>query len=68
MEGVTRGFTPALSGLSRRNGRLVLDRPGGDPVEVTLRYLRPLSSRTEVVLLDTKGREVATLESLDAFP
>jgi hypothetical protein len=68
MEGVTRGFSPALSGLSRRNGRLVLDRPGEEAVEVTLRYLRPLSSRTEIVVLDGKGREVATLAGLDALP
>lgn len=68
MEGMTVGFAPSLSGLVRRGGRLILERPGLDPVEVTVRYLRPLSARTELVLLDAGGREVATVESIEAFP
>ncbi|HKJ01982.1 MAG TPA: DUF1854 domain-containing protein [Longimicrobiales bacterium] len=68
MEGIAGGFSGALSGLQRRNGRLFLERPGDDAVEVTVRYLRPLTARTELVFLDPKGQEVATLPGLDALP
>jgi len=62
------GFAESLSGLVRRNGRLVLERPGKEPVDVTVRYLRPLTARTELVLLDGHGREVASVTGEDAFP
>lgn len=62
------GFVEGLSGLVRRDGRLFLERPGTTPVEVTVRYLRPLTARTELVLLDGRGREVASVTCEDAFP
>ena len=56
-------------GLVARNGRLFLKAPeSGDEVAVTVRYLRPLTSRTEIVLLDDKGREVVTLLTTDGLP
>ncbi|GMV05150.1 MAG: hypothetical protein AMXMBFR53_14290 [Gemmatimonadota bacterium] len=67
MEGMSRGFTDAPAGLTRRDGRLFLQREGAEPVEVTVRYLRPLTARTEVVFLDAKGREVATVAGLGAM-
>jgi len=66
--GIVGGFSEAVSGLSRRKGRLVLERPGEEPVEVTVRYLRPLTSRSEVVVMDGQGHEVLTARGLDAFP
>jgi hypothetical protein len=68
MEGMSDGFVDGLSGLVRRGGRLFLERPGEEPVEVTIRYLRPLTARTELVLLDRKGREVASVAGAEAFP
>jgi len=68
VERVSSGFAESVSGLIRRNGRLLLERPGQEPVEVTIRYLRPLTERTELVLLDDKGREVASVAGEDAFP
>jgi hypothetical protein len=54
-----------VRGLTARNGRLHAKRPDTDEeVAVTARYLRPLTSRTEVVLLDEKGHEVATVLDL----
>ena len=57
-----------IDGLTRRDGRLWLQRgEGGEAVAVTARYLRPLSSRTEIVFLDEKMREVVTVHGLDAL-
>ena len=67
MEGMTRGFTDPPAGLTRRDGRLFVNGAGDEDVEVTVRYLRPLTARSEVVFLDTKGREVATLAGLEAL-
>ena len=58
-----------VEGLVARNGRLFARSPeSGDEVAVTVRYLRPLTSRTEIVLLDDKGREVATSMTTDGLP
>lgn len=65
---MSSGFVDAVSGLIRRNGRLLLERPDQEPVEVTIRYLRPLTERTGLVLLDDKGREVASVAGEGAFP
>jgi len=62
------GFASEVRGLGRRNGRLILERPGEEPVDVTVRYLRPLTARTEIVLLDSDGNEVLTAAGVDAFP
>jgi hypothetical protein len=67
MEGVTGGLTEEFSGLVRRGGRLFVERDGQEPVAVTIRYLRPLTARREIVLLDPKGGEVATLRGLEAI-
>ncbi len=56
-----------IDGLTRRDGRLWLERGDGEPVAVTARYLRPLTSRTELVFLDEKGCEVVTVHGLDAL-
>jgi hypothetical protein len=56
-----------IEGLASRDGRLYAQSAGGE-VAVTVRYLRPLTSRTEVVLLDDKGREVATVTAMDHLP
>jgi hypothetical protein len=54
--------------LTARNGRLYAKRPDSDEeVVVSPRYLRPLTSRTEIVLLDDKGHEVATVLDLDTL-
>lgn len=68
MEGMNPGFADGLPGLAVREGRLFVERDGEEPLEVTVRYLRPLTARTEVVFLDTKGREVASLLGLDGLP
>lgn len=61
-------FAERVEGLSRRNGRLYVKRPGTeDEVAVTVRYLRPLTAPTEIVFLDEKQREVATLASVDVL-
>jgi hypothetical protein len=58
-----------VGGLTTRNGRLYAKRAGsGEEVVVSPRYLRPLTSRTEIVLLDDKGHEVATVLDLDRLP
>jgi len=58
-----------VPGLSSRSGRLWATRPGSEEeVAVTVRYLRPLTAQTEVVLLDEKGAEVATVLDKDALP
>jgi hypothetical protein len=56
-----------VDGLVSRSGRLFAQADGGE-VAVTVRYLRPLTSRTEIVLLDDKGREVATVMEPEALP
>jgi hypothetical protein len=68
MAGVVDGFATRVSGLSRHKGRLRLARAGEEPVDVTVRYLRPLTARTAIVLLDDKGREVVAAAGLEAFP
>jgi hypothetical protein len=61
--------TEGVPGLVARSGRLHARSPvDGEDIAVTVRYLRPLTSRTEVVLLDDKGREVATVMEPDALP
>jgi hypothetical protein len=55
-----------IDGLVSRSGRLFAQSDRGE-VAVTARYLRPLTSRTEFVLLDDKGREVATVMEPDAL-
>jgi hypothetical protein len=58
-----------VPGLAARNGRLHAKRPGSEEeVAVTVRYLRPLTARTEIVLLDDKGREIATLMCPEEIP
>ena len=56
-----------MARVAWRDGRLYAESDGPG-VAVTARYLRPLTSRTEVVLLDEKGREIATLMTLDDLP
>lgn len=68
MEGMTGGFTGGFGGLTRGDGRLLLAREPDGPLEVTVRYLRPLTGRTELVFLDEKGQEVATVEGIHALP
>jgi hypothetical protein len=68
MARIAEGFATRVAGLTRKDGRLWLERPGGEaPVAVTVRYLRPLSGRTEIVLLDGNQREVVTALGVDAF-
>jgi hypothetical protein len=58
-----------VRGLVARNGRLYAKRSDSDEeVAVSVRYLRPLTSRAEIVLLDEKGHEVATVFDVDALP
>ena len=58
-----------IDGLERRNGRLYVERPdGGGVAAVTVRYLRPLTARSEIVLLDEKGLEVLTLPGVADLP
>jgi hypothetical protein len=66
---VARVDAAGIDGLVSRNGRLFARSPQrGDEVAVTVRYLRPLTSRTEIVLLDGKGLEVVTLMTMDGLP
>lgn len=68
MEGID-AFAERLDGLVRRNGRLFAKRPGADDeVAVSVRYLRPLTAPSEIVFLDEKGQELATLRGVDALP
>jgi hypothetical protein len=61
-------FADRVEGLCKRDGRLYMKRPGtADDVAVTVRYLRPLTAPVEIVFLDEKSREVATLESVDVL-
>ena len=55
--------------LAARDGRLYAKRADSDEeVVVSVRYLRPLTSRTEIVLLDEKGAEVFTVMEPDELP
>lgn len=68
MARVDGAFAPSVDGVTERGGRLYVKRPGTEEeVAVSVRYLRPLTSRTEIVFLDEKGREVATLASVEAL-
>ena len=68
MAGVESVFLTSLSGVTRKGGRLHLARPDEDePVAVTVRYLRPLTSRREIVFLDEKQRAVASVRDIDAL-
>lgn len=61
------GFVTRVSGLSRRDGKLWLQTADRDePVAVTVRYLRPLTARAEIVFLDESQREVLTASGIDA--
>ena len=61
-------FAQRVEGLSKRNGRLYMKHPdSGEDVSVTVRYLRPLTAPVEIVFLDEKSREVASLESTDVL-
>jgi hypothetical protein len=54
-------FADRVGGVSRRDGRLWLEAPGRDePVAVTVRWLRPLTARREIVFLDGDQKEVLT--------
>ena len=58
-----------IAGLVARDGRLFArSAESGDEVAVTVRYLRPLTSRAEIVLLDDKGHEVVTMMTTDGLP
>lgn len=68
MDGMNDVFERTLTGLRAKNGRLELTRPDADaPVSVTVRYLRPLTGRQEIVFLDEHEKEVVTVESIDAL-
>jgi len=61
-------FAARVEGVTRRDGRLRIRPPdGGDDVPVTVRYLRPLTARTEIVFLDEKQREVLTAVGVEAL-
>jgi hypothetical protein len=68
MARVEPAFAERVEGVAARGGRLYVRRTAADDeIAVTVRYLRPLTSPSEIVFLDEKGREVATLASLDAL-
>ena len=68
MDRVDGAFADSVEGLRARNGKLYLTRPGAEePVAVTVRYLRPLTSRSEIVFLDEKQREVVTARGVEAL-
>jgi hypothetical protein len=68
MAGVDGAFEERAAGIARRDGKLCLDVAGRDePVPVTVHYLRPLTTRTEIVFLDDKRSEVLSVSGLDAF-
>jgi len=61
-------FSASVEGVARRNGRLYVRRPGtDDEVAVTVRYLRPLTAPSEIVFLDEKSQEVATLGGVESL-
>ena len=68
MDGMSTPFATRVEAVSPRNGRLWLRPPGGgDEVAVTVRYLRPLTARTEIVFLDVQQREVVTAAGVEAL-
>jgi hypothetical protein len=68
MERVDGVFETHLTGITRKDGRLHLARPDAEePIVVTVRYLRPLTSRSEIVFLDEKQQEVVTVRDLNAM-
>lgn len=68
VDGMSASFASRVDGLSRRDGRVWLRPPGGgEDVPVTVRYLRPLTSRTEIVFLDDQQREVLTALGVEAL-
>ena len=61
-------FETKLQGLFEAGHRLWLPRPGQqEPIPVTVRYLRPLTNRREVIFLDDKEREVATIAGVEVL-
>lgn len=68
MDGMNGVFERTLTGLRLNQGRLELTRPDAEvAVSVTVRYLRPLTGRREIVFLDEHDHEVVTVESMDAL-
>ena len=60
-------FETHLSGLWERGGKLWLKRPErSEAIAVTVRYLRPITGRVEIVFVDDKDREVVSIASIDA--
>lgn len=65
--GMDTPFTDRVAALTRRDGRLWLEAPGRDePVAVTVRWLRPLTARREIVFLDAENKEVLTAVGVEA--
>ena len=65
--GMDAPFADRVAGLSRRDGRLWLDAPGHDePVAITVRWLRPLTARREIVFLDAENKEILTATGVEA--
>ena len=65
--GMEAPFTERVAGVTRRDGRLWLEAPGRDePVAVTVRWLRPLTARREIVFLDAAQKEVLTAVGVEA--
>ncbi len=55
--------------LSMVNGQLHAHIPEADePVAVELRYLRPLTDRQHVVVLDTDGKELTMISNMGHLP
>jgi hypothetical protein len=68
MARVAPAFEARVTGLSARDGKLWLACPDReDPVAVTVRYLRPLTARAEIVFLDEHQREVVSAQGVDAL-
>lgn len=68
MSGMDAAFATYVSGISRRDGKLWLQTADLDePVAVTVRYLRPLTARAEIVFLDEDQHEVLTATGIDAI-
>jgi len=62
-------FAARVEGLAERDGRLWLSEPDRDePIAVTVRYLRPLTGRAEIVFLDDEQHEVLTATGVEAVP
>jgi hypothetical protein len=68
MARVEGAYAERVAGVDVRGGRLYVKHPdSGEDVAVTVRYLRPLTAPSEIVFLDEKGREVVTLEGVEAL-